>query len=231
MNKRLPDWKIFPDSASLADALAQYILAEAQTCIAQRGRFLLVLAGGSTPDLIYAKLGQASANWTRWHIWFGDERCYPAGHAERNDTMAKNIWLQQVAIPHDQIHSIVDTPPAAAAAQYAATLPQEAFDLTLLGLGEDGHTASLFPGHDWGEDPDAPAVLAVKNAPKPPADRVSLSAHRLNQSRKVIFAITGTVKADAILRWKSGQDIPASSIQPANLEAWLDQAAAPDNPG
>lgn len=226
MNKRLPVWKVFADSTTLADALAVYILAEAQTCIAQRGRFLLVLAGGTTPNLVYAKLAQASADWPHWHIWFGDERSYPSGHPERNDSMAQNIWLQQVAIPPEQIHAIADLSPTAAAAQYATTLPQEAFDLTLLGLGEDGHTASLFPDHDWGEDADSPAVLAVKNSPKPPANRISLSVHRLNQSRKVFFVVTGTSKRDAVARWENGQAIPASSIQATELEAWLDQAAA-----
>ncbi len=226
MSKRLPTWKVFADSTILADALARRILAEAQTCIAQRGRFLLVLAGGTTPNLVYAKLAQAAADWSHWHIWFGDERAYPSGHPERNDSLAQDIWLQWVAIPPEQIHAVADLPPAAAAAQYAATLPQEAFDLTLLGLGEDGHTASLFPDHDWGEDAHSPAVLAVKNSPKPPADRISLSAHCLSQSRKVIFVVTGTSKMDAVARWKNGQAIPASSIQATELEAWLDRAAA-----
>ena len=225
MNKHLPVWKVFADSATLADALAVYILAEAQTCIAQRGRFLLVLAGGNTPNLVYAKLAQASADWSHWHIWFGDERSYPSGHPERNDSMAQNIWLQQVAIPPEQIHAIDDLSPPAAAAQYATTLPQEAFDLTLLGLGEDGHTASLFPNHDWGEGAHSPAVLAVKNAPKLPADRVSLSAQRLSQSNKVVFVVTGANKAKAVARWKAGHIIPACAIQAAELEAWIDKVA------
>lgn len=227
MSKRLPVWKVFADSVTLADALATYILAEAQNCIAQRGRFLLVLAGGTTPNLVYAKLAQAAADWSHWHIWFGDERCYPPGHPERNDSMAQAIWLQQAVIPPEQIHAIADLSPTAAAAQYATTLPKEAFDLTLLGLGEDGHTASLFPHHDWGEGAHSPAVMAVKNAPKPPADRVTLSAQRLSQSNKVIFVVTGANKANALARWKAGHMIPACAIQAAELEAWIDQVAEP----
>ena len=223
-----PRWRIFPASETLTSELAQTILTEARNCIERRGRFLLVLAGGTTPASVYAKLAQAAADWHRWHIWFGDERCYPSGHAERNDSMANEALLRRVAIPSEQIHFLADAElgPDVAARRYAATLPDGPFDLTLLGLGEDGHTASLFPGNDWGLSDRSPSVLPVSNAPKPPAFRVSLSARRLSQSRKVIFIVTGAGKANAVMRWKNGEALPASAIHAPVLEAWLDQAAA-----
>ena len=94
-------------------------------------------------------------------------------------------------------------------------LANHEFDLVLLGLGDDGHTASLFPGHTWGEESGAPAAIAVHNAPKPPPDRVSLSAARLSTSRAVIFLVSGEAKHQAVADWRSGRHIPASVITPA----------------
>ena len=207
-----PRWRVFPDGETLATQLAQTILADAQACIDKRGRFTVVLAGGTTPRQVYARLAQAPADWSRWHVYFGDERCYPFGHPERNDSMARSVWLHQVSIPRANVHPISSAGwgPDAAARRYAEVLPKGLFDLTLLGLGEDGHTASLFPGQVWGEGRLAPPVLAVFHAPKPPEQRVSLSARRLSQSRKVIFVVTGAGKAEAVARWKMGEAIPAS---------------------
>ncbi len=90
----------------------------------------------------------------------------------------------------------------------------EQFDLVLLGLGEDGHTASLFPNHEWGNTSDAPAVLAVHNAPKPPSDRVSLSVNRLGQSHQIIFLVSGESKRQAVKDWREAIHIPAAEIKP-----------------
>jgi 6-phosphogluconolactonase len=223
-----PVWRVFPDSEALATELTQTMLVEARDRIKQHGRFMLVLAGGATPKRVYTKLAQAGADWGRWHIWFGDERCYPRGHAERNDTMAQAALLSRVPIPRDNIHPISSEGcgPEAAARHYAEVLPKDRFDLTLLGLGEDGHTASLFPGNDWGQTEDSAAALPVMNAPKLPAERVSLSAYRLSQSLRVIFIVTGAAKADAVARWKNGEALPASAVHAPKLEVWLDRAAA-----
>jgi 6-phosphogluconolactonase len=142
--------------------------------------------------------------------------------------MAALAWLDHVAIPRAQIHPIpAEKGPEAAAADYTGTLCGiEQFDLVLLGLGEDGHTASLFPGHELGNTPDAPAALAVHDAPKPPPERVSLSANRLCAARRVIFLVTGESKRQAITDWRNGASIPAAAITPAGgadvyLEAGL----------
>ena len=110
-----------------------------------------------------------------------------------------------------------------AAAAYAAELRGVGdFDFVLLGLGEDGHTASLFPGHDWGDAPDAPDVLAVHGAPKPPPERVSLSAARFGRAREVWFLVAGADKRAALARWRAGDAIPAGAIRPAaGVDVWV----------
>lgn len=225
-------WHEFPDDASLgANALAR-VLAAARDAIARHGAFDIVLAGGNTPRKVYRALRQADADWARWHIWYGDERCLPAGDPDRNSRMARDEWLDHVAIPAANMHPIPGELGAReAAARYARELrAADAFDLVLLGLGEDGHAASLFPGHDWGVHADSPAVIAVFDAPKPPPERVSLSAHRLANARKVVFLVEGASKRDAIAAWKRGATIPAASIAPeGGVDVLLDTAAAGNN--
>ncbi len=209
-------WIAVADATELQQAATQLIVAAAARAIGQRGRFFIVLAGGNTPRGVYDLLRAASTDWSRWHVYFGDERCLPPDHAERNSRMAADVWLERVPIAHDQLHVIPAELGAASAAQrYADTLRGVGdFDLVLLGLGEDGHTASLFPGHDWGDTPDAPDVLAVFDAPKPPLERVSLSAARLSRAREVLFLVEGASKREAVARWKMGERIPARAIHP-----------------
>jgi 6-phosphogluconolactonase len=135
---------------------------------------------------------------------------------ERNSRMAADAWLNLVPIPQDQVHPIpAECGASAAALAYAETLRGVGdFDLVLLGLGEDGHTASLFPGRDWGVAPGAPDALAVFDAPKPPSQRVSLSAARLNRARAVLFLVEGESKRNAVAQWRVGADLPARAIHP-----------------
>lgn len=216
-------WHGFKTTAELEQAAVRAILHSAELAISQRGAFHVVLAGGTTPRRVYDSLRGQGADWAAWHIYFGDERCLPPDHAERNSRMAAQAWLDHVAIPSSQIHLI---PAERAASQYAQTLQGiELFDLVLLGLGEDGHTASLFPGHEWGATPGAHAVIAVLDAPKPPPQRVSLSAHRLSLAREVIFLVTGEAKRQAIKDWRNGVAIPAAAITPENgVDVYVEDA-------
>jgi len=211
-----PRWHALPDATALDDDAETRILAAAQAAIATHDRFDVVLAGGTTPRGAYRLLRTADADWSRWHVWYGDERCVPSGAIERNSRMAGDAWLDHVAIPPNQVHVIpAERGPRAAARAYAEYLRGAGpFDLVLLGLGEDGHTASLFPGHDWGTAADAPDVLAVFDAPKPPPQRVSLSAARLGRARAVLFLVDGETKRDALARWRTGENIPAAAIRP-----------------
>jgi len=222
-------WHVVANNDWLTTALA-WVNQAAAAAYKARGEFHLVLAGGSTPERLYCALASQEQDWKHWHIWFGDERCLPGDDPQRNSRMAAIAWLDRVAIPSDNIHVIPAEQGAEAAAKaYAQELiGREAFDLVLLGLGQDGHTASLFPGRDWGNDINAPDAMAVLNAPKPPPARVTLSARRLSQTRSALFLIRGADKRTALDLWQQGATIPASAIQPiAGIDLLIDTDACP----
>ena len=227
----LPEWRVFGSVDMLVPRLAEAVCAEAAAAIAARGVFHLVLAGGSTPLALYRALADRHAGDARWQLWYGDERCLPLDHPERNSVMAETAWLVASRIPLDNRRPIpAERGAREAAAWYAEQLKGVGdFDVVLLGMGEDGHTASLFPDHDWGVAPDSLDVLAVHDAPKPPPERVSLSAARLSRSRRVWFVVTGPGKRSAIARWKNGEALPVSALH-GGLEtvAWLDAMAWPE---
>ena len=222
--------RIFRDSDALVRALADALCAEAAAAIAARGAFHLVLAGGNSPRALYLELARRGAGDAAWHVWYGDERCLPAGHPERNSAMAEAAWLAGSAIPEAQRWPVpAEYGANEAAAVYADWLGRVAdFDLVLLGMGEDGHTASLFPRHDWGAQPESPDVLAVFGAPKPPPERVSLSAARLSRSARVWLVITGGNKRHALRQWAAGEALPVAAVHgKVETVAWLDAAAWP----
>ncbi len=211
-------WHDCATEVDLIDTVTLAIARCASTAIAKTGSFHIVLAGGTTPRKIYETLRNIDTDWGAWHIYFGDERCLPLGDSERNDTMAMKAWLDYVPIPKTQIHSIAAHLEADAAAdEYASVLAGiDQFDLVLLGLGEDGHTASLFPGRYPGVETNTRTVLAVHDAPKPPPSRITLSAYRLSQADNVFFVIAGESKQQAVTNWRAGIDIPARHITPAD---------------
>jgi 6-phosphogluconolactonase len=220
MNRTEPElcrWHAIADELLLQQVAIETILVSAAQAIHKRGQFHLVLAGGNTPRGIYRGLCSAHTDWSAWHIYFGDERCVPPTDPARNSHMAAKAWLGHVPIPALQVHVIPGELGAIEAARnYAETLRSVGdFDLVLLGLGEDGHTASLFPGHEWGTVPGSPDTLAVFDAPKPPPQRVSLSAARLSRARQVIFLVSGESKHRAVAEWRVGKDIPARAIMSA----------------
>lgn len=209
-------WLAVADVAELERTACSRLIGSAERAINQRGEFLIVLAGGNTPRGVYRLLREQNADWSRWNVYFGDERCRPPDDVERNSKMAATEWLEHVRIPEDHVHPIpAELGASAAALAYARALRDVGeFDLVLLGLGDDGHTASLFPDHEWGTAPDAPAVLAVFDAPKPPPERVSLGAARLARAREVLFLIAGDAKGQAVKRWRAGENIPARAVRP-----------------
>ncbi len=220
-------WHGVADGAALRDAAYQRILAGAARAFKRRGEFLIVLAGGDTPRGIYRMLRNLDTDWLRWQVYFGDERCLQADDAGRNSRMAGDAWLNHVPIPQDRIHAIpAELGATAAARAYTEILRGVGnFDLVLLGLGEDGHTASLFPGHDWGLGPGSVDALAVFDAPKPPPDRVSLSAARLSRTHELLFIVEGEAKRDAVTQWRARADIPARAIHPeAGVDVLVESA-------
>lgn len=224
-------WQWFEREGEVRDAATQVIAQAAEIAIRAHRPFRLVLAGGSTPRAVYQTLNGLHTDWNAWHIYFGDERVLPVDHPDRNSVMAQTSWLAESPIPKDQVHAIpTELGAETASASYLQTLAHVGpFDLVLLGLGEDGHTASLFPGHALGAEPDASDVLIVNDAPKPPPQRISLSANRLSRSHQVVFLVTGAGKLEPVKRWMSGEAIPAAAIHCANgVDVLLDRAAWPD---
>ncbi len=214
-SSQISRWHNFETQDAINQATLNRILDAANEAIASRGRFSIVLAGGSTPKSVYALLKDAQADWAHWHVYHNDDRCLPVDNSERNSLMARTTWLNHVAIPAQQIHDIpAELGNIEGAIAYAKTLagvPE--FDLVLLGLGEDGHTASLFPNQVVDNSADA---VPVFDAPKPPADRITVSQQRLSNTREVIFLVTGAGKQDAVNNWRNGIAIPATLIRPKN---------------
>lgn len=213
----------YADAAAVAGAAAARIEEAARQAIAANGAFHLVLAGGTTPGLCYQQLQSAELDWRQVHIWFGDERCLPQGDRERNDSMAREALLDYVPIPEAQIHVIpAELGAEAAAAEYAGLLAHApAMDLVLLGMGEDGHTASLFPGHAALRDKRL--AVPVFAAPKPPAERVSMGYAALNRAVECIMLVTGFAKHEALMRIHKGEQLPAAGIE--NCDWYVDVAA------
>lgn len=208
-------WHTFDSQEDINQAAVKRILQAADEAIAKHGSFLIVLAGGSTPKSVYQLLSKQQADWAKWHIYHNDDRCLSVDHVDRNSKMARDAWLNHVAIPQDQIHDIpAELGNIEGAKAYAETLKGvRAFDLVILGLGEDGHTASLFPNQAVDNSADA---VPVFNAPKPPADRVTISQNRLNHSQQALFLVTGKGKQEAVDNWRNGVAIPATLIAPEN---------------
>ena len=214
-NNQTSRWHQFNSQDEINHAAVSRILQAAKEAIAKHGSFLVVLAGGSTPKSVYQLLAKEQADWGNWHVFHNDDRCLPVDHAERNSKMAREAWLNHVAIPQSQIHDIpAELGNVEGAKAYAKTLSGvRSFDLVILGLGEDGHTASLFPGQAVDNSAD---VVPVFNSPKPPADRVTMSQNRLNNTHEVMFLVTGAGKQEAVDNWLNGVAIPATLIAPAS---------------
>lgn len=229
MNPMPPGVTVFPDEEALARAAADLFALSAADAVTARGRFTVALSGGTTPLRTYELLAtdphRVTVPWRRVHVFWGDERCVPPGHHDSNYGAAKRSLLSRVDVPQEQVHRIpaeLGAVPAAAAYEKelreffgAGLLP--AFDLIVLGLGEEGHTASLFP-----RSPalDVTAHLAAPVMPPPPAHpRVTLTLPVLNHARHVLFLVAGSAKAQALREVFSGQGlrpVPAALVRPVD---------------
>ena len=221
----------------LAEAAARAFVEGAASAIAERGRFAVALAGGSTPKATYEVLARdhsGDVDWPNVHVFFGDERIVPPDHEDSNYRMAREALLDHV--PVGSVHRMRgELPPDEAAASYEAELEEffeqtpPVLDLVMLGIGEDGHTASLFPGTAALGVTDR---LAVANpVPKLDTTRLTLTGPALNAAREVRFLISGAGKAEAlaeILEGDSGpREYPAKLVRPPGGPIWMvDYAAA-----
>lgn len=234
------DWQVAADPTAVAERAVELIQATAEAAIAARGRFTLALAGGSTPEVAYRTLAtRTTLDWSRWWFALGDERLVPVDDPRSNLGMARRAWLDHVPVPPGNILGVAtDLPGEEAATRYAAdlarlfvpeTLPR--FDLILLGLGDDGHTASLFPGRPAVQEQHLWVRATPPGVLPPPVDRVTLTFPVLNSARKVLFLVTGAKKRNVLARIRSGQatiaDTPAIGVQAESVTWLIDAAASP----
>ncbi len=222
---------------SLIERALDFVLEKCQAAITERDRFTLALAGGSTPKPLYQKLAQQSLPWDKCHLFWGDERFVPSDHPDSNERMAREAWLNQVDIPEANIHPFdthFETPSAAAAANEAmlnrfwqSKAPDwPTFDLILLGMGDDGHTASLFPGTEAVQVCDRWVAVGQKDE----NPRLTLTIPVLNNARHVLFLVAGANKSPVlktIFNPEAGPiEYPAQLIQPSGSLLWLLDASA-----
>jgi len=208
--------RVLDDAEAVAAATASLVALAIED-----GLRSLVLAGGTTPRRAYELLAGRPLPWGRVAVLFGDERCVPADDPESNYWMAHQALLERVH--PGTVHRMPGELGAdAAAALYDGVVRAHSpIDLVLLGMGPDGHTASLFPGHP--ELRAAGGAVAVHGAPKPPPDRVSLTLAALREARRVVLVVTGADKAEALRAARRGE-VPAGMIPDAEFIA--DRAAA-----
>ena len=234
--------QIHEDTKALAQAAADHFVMASEEAIENRGRFTVALSGGSTPQAAYSRLSDpmlaTKVSWRNVHLFWGDERCVPPEHPDSNYRMARKTMIQKVPIPQANVHRIQgELDPDLAAEAYVEELQsvfgseeRPRFDLIFLGLGEDGHTASLFPGSLALRETEHWALAVFEEADQ--AWRVTLTPPILNAARQLSFLVSGKSKAARLQEVLEGapqpEPLPAQLIQPLNGQVtWLvDQAAA-----
>ncbi len=232
--------KVHPSAEAVARAVAEQLVARIASVQAQGRVPSIVLTGGTIANQIYravAALPSGDVDWTQVDFWWGDERYVPADSSDRNDRAAELDLLDVVGVDPARVHAMpaadeVHPDLEAAAAAYGSVVREHGggeFDLVLLGLGPDGHVASLFPHHPQLERLEDIAV-AVTDSPKPPPERISLTFSALNRTREVWFLVTGDGKAEAVARALadegSVQQTPARGVTAEPSIWWLDEDAA-----
>jgi 6-phosphogluconolactonase len=215
------------DSSQLANIAAQRIAAALVAAIVTNGQASLSLAGGTTPRGAYEELARISGiDWTRVSVYFGDERAVPPTHPDSNFRMAEAALFSRVALPADQIHRVQAelADRAAVARAYEALLPDH-FSVMVLGVGEDGHTASLFPGIPALAERTRRFVPVM--GPKPPPERFSVTPPVIEAAEQIIVLATGAGKAEAVARALEGPlDVEQTPSVLARRGLWLLDAAA-----
>lgn len=231
--------EILPNKSALIERSRDIIVTKIKAAMESRGQFTIALAGGSTPKPLYEALATESLPWSKIHVFWGDERYVPMTHQDSNQRMARQAWLDKIAFPDDNVHPMNTTSddPNQDAAKHEAELRQffqiesgfPTFDVILLGMGDDGHTASLFPHTAALSVGDR--LITVGNKDGQP--RLTFTVPLINQARCVLFMVAGDNKRPALEQVFAPQgdaaQYPSRLIKPQGELLWLlDQAAAVD---
>ncbi len=240
------DARVYQTTLALSHAVADAIVDAADKAITTRGRFTIALSGGSSPKPLYEMLATReyaeAINWNFTHVFWGDERCVPKDHHDSNYHMARESLLNRVKIPISNMYRIEgEREPAQAAERYEAVLRdffgkrantrQARFDVLLLGIGTDGHIASLFPGQSGVRETEKWVVAQHIEGASVTPDRVTLTPVALNAAANIFFVVTGEDKVPALRRIfndpANPDELPAQAIQPTNgIVRWYLDAAA-----
>ncbi|NER36770.1 MAG: 6-phosphogluconolactonase [Oscillatoria sp. SIO1A7] len=230
--------EVLPDKAKLIERCLDLVVAKIEGAIASEGRCSLVLSGGSTPKALYEALALQNLPWDKLHIFWGDERYVPADHPDSNQRMARQAWLDRVDIPAENIHPIPTTSDETADAQkyereiqeFFGIAPGEfpSFDIILLGMGDDAHTASLFPHTEALQVKDKLITVGSKDG----EPRITFTIPLINRAKSVIFLVAGQNKQAALAQVFAPEadpiTYPSRSIEPVGELWWLlDEAAKP----
>jgi len=232
-----------PDAETVAQRAAAHVRMELQRSREQRGVAHLALSGGSTPARTYELLGASPEDLRETEIWFADERCVPPDDHESNYRLARELMLEPARVPAARIHRMRgELGPRDGASCYAQEFAvrlgpgapggDAALDLVILGIGPDGHIASLFPGAAALAADEQELCLGVEDSPKPPPQRITLSLPVLRAARGCLLLATGASKADAVsaMLGEPTRHVPASLLRRERLTVVLDDAAAPPAP-
>ncbi len=229
---------IYPDQQAVADATAARLGIAVTDTVAHRGIAHVVLTGGTVGIGLLASLAASPLvtviNWTSVHVWWGDERFVALGDPDRNEAQAQEALLGHVPLPEDNIHRMGSSDDFGAPEQAADAYSREvafhgtpSWDVLMLGMGPDGHVASLFPGHPVYAAGDSAEAVAVRHSPKPPPTRVSLNLASINRARQVWVVAAGAPKAEAVSRALAGDlRLPAAAVAGTESTLWLLDAAA-----
>ncbi|KAG0344373.1 suppressor of los1-1 [Podila humilis] len=232
----------FADTNALSQGLDKYVAKLSAEAIHHHGKFTLAISGGSLPKQLSAVLkNNKSVDFSKWIVYFADERCVPLDHEDSNYLLSKNELFDHVAIPAENIHTIdpdLVNDPEEAAEDYISQLAKTfatkdavrfpVFDLILLGVGPDGHTCSLFPDHPLLEE-NKEWVASIKDSPKPPSCRITLTFPVLNHAHHVAFVAAGAGKQDMLHQLlDTPGHLPAQMVKPVSgtLSWFVDDAAA-----
>ncbi|KAL4068357.1 hypothetical protein V8B97DRAFT_2009018 [Scleroderma yunnanense] len=219
----------FPSASDLSPALAQFIAKAQKESLEKKGRFTVALSGGSLPKQLKDLIGNAAIKWDKWQVFYADERVVPLDHPDSNHHLCMSELFEHVPIPHQNIHTLDPTfldDLEELSDAYEQQLIREfaqrdtarfpIFDLILLGIGPDGHTCSLFPGHELLREEDR-WVAYIENSPKPPPKRITFTFPVVNHAARVAFVATGEGKVDIlsdVLDYPE-KGLPSSRVRPA----------------
>ncbi len=219
--------EIYDDAVDLAAGIAQRLEQRLESIQTEGRTPSVVLTGGTIANRSYEQLGAASVDWTNIAFFWGDERFVASEDDDRNELQARHAFLDRLEVPESNIFAIPSADDSISADesadQYASVLPAEDFDLVLLGVGPDGHVASLFPGHRQLREIQQPTA-AVTDSPKPPPTRVTMTFPRLNASNSIWLLVSGEAKGDAVAQALVGADldqIPAAGVHGIAETLWL----------